>query len=258
MNQGLDTSVTSGCEFQSVDKEKKILQDRVESLQEDFRLFRKTCIELGTSLYEIDQLISRNTTSKHPHQYWDQHNAPFELHSTETSMPELTEGGKFSVHGGWSTDRDRINLWLLHCLQSDESQRQLHKSMLAEIPDDPSIWQRQVLQHWYVDEAAVGVDFQFSPSVGAVQYDLSSESDSSASREEAIVDELQSLFPMDDPNDSWDLGILTAEDIWRLYQADENLLPLGTRRWIGENGRHTHEIPIYKSLKALVGYWDLA
>lgn len=80
---------------------------------------------------------------------------------------EIQKGG-FQLLSCWSSNRDRINGWLLDCLKSDEQQAQLHRSMLPDPPIDDECWTRQVLRHWYLDEAAVGEELPIPRSVGAV------------------------------------------------------------------------------------------
>ena len=70
--------------------------------------------------------------------------------------------------GNWLSRHDRINRWILHSLRSDHSQAQLHRSMLVDPKVDEKNWARLVLKHWFLDEAATGVELQSSLSNGAI------------------------------------------------------------------------------------------
>ncbi|KAG8525675.1 uncharacterized protein KY384_000435 [Bacidia gigantensis] len=80
--------------------------------------------------------------------------------------------------GHWTGKRDRINRWLLHSLLTDEGQAQNHKSATSSEGLDEASWVRLVLQYWFVDEAATGVEIASSLSGGAVASKTGSSLDS--------------------------------------------------------------------------------
>lgn len=150
-------------------KERNIHQDCLDRLHAEVVPCRKRCILAGHSLHEIDsRLRPRSNIS-----YLAQHSADQFYDSALTSIsacdvpcPAGNVGA--SVYGEWSNKRDRINHWLLHCLQCDHGQGQLHRSMLADPLGDEREWASQSFLHWYSDEAATGDESYASPSSGAV------------------------------------------------------------------------------------------
>ena len=75
---------------------------------------------------------------------------------------------KSNLLGHWTSKRDRVNRWLLHSLLTDDSQAQNHKSATSSQDLNEPSWVRMVLQYWFVDEAATGVELASSLSGGAV------------------------------------------------------------------------------------------
>lgn len=149
--------------------ERTALQERLTALRRVALEFRRRCILAGHSLQEIDNRI------RPPDLFYDTKEASDPcLGPRPERAPRPISNGilerevKCEVLDEWSTNRDRINRWLLHCLQSDEEQAQLHKSMLAEPLLKDEDWARQVLRHWYIDEAALGHEVKTSLSIGAV------------------------------------------------------------------------------------------
>ena len=149
--------------------ERTALQGRLTALRLVALKTRRRCILAGHSLQEIDNRIRPPDIFKDPNEIPNLGLGP-ELERTPRPLSNavLEREVKGDVLDEWSTNRDRINRWLLHCLQSDEEQAQLHKSMLAEPLLTDENWARQVLRHWYVDEAALGHEVTTSLSVGAV------------------------------------------------------------------------------------------
>lgn len=149
--------------------ERTALQERLTALQRVALDSRRRCILAGHSLQEIDNRIRPPDLFNDPEEPSDLCLGPRpERAPRPISNGVLEREVKCEVLDEWSTNRDRINRWLLHCLQSDEEQAQLHKSMLAEPMLKDEDWARQVLRHWYIDEAALGHEVKTSLSVGAV------------------------------------------------------------------------------------------
>ena len=130
--------------------ERTALQERFETLRMVALASRRKCILAGHSLQGIDDRIRPPDLFNDPNEDLD-----LCLGSRLKRAPGPISNGvlerevKCEVLDEWSTNRDRINRWLLHCLQSDEEQLQLHKSMLAEPLLKDEDWARQVLRHWY-------------------------------------------------------------------------------------------------------------
>ena len=130
--------------------ERTALQERLEALRLVALASRRRCILAGHSLQGIDDRIRPQHLFNDPIEDLDLclgsrlKRAPGPI-----SDGDLEREVKCEVLDEWSTNRDRINRWLLHCLQSDEEQVQLHKSMLAEPLLKDEDWTTQVLRHWY-------------------------------------------------------------------------------------------------------------
>lgn len=149
--------------------ERTALQERLTALRVVASTSRRRCILAGHSLQGIDDRIRPPDLFKDPNHVSDTSLGPqLERVPRPISNGVLEREVKCEVLDEWSTNRDRINRWLLHCLQSDEEQAQLHKSMLAEPLLSDEDWARQVLRHWYIDEAALGHEVKTSLSIGAV------------------------------------------------------------------------------------------
>lgn len=149
--------------------ERTALQERLEALRLIALASRRRCILAGHSLQGIDDRIRPPDLFNHPNECSDPClGSRLERAPRPISNGVLEREVKCEVLDEWSTNRDRINRWLLNCLQSDEEQAQLHKSMLAEPLLKDEDWARQVLRHWYIDEAALGHEVKASLSVGAV------------------------------------------------------------------------------------------
>ena len=150
--------------------ERTALQDRLKTLRLVALASRRRCILAGHSLQEIDDRIRPPDLFNDPNEVPENLCLGPQLHKVPRPISNgvLEREVKCEVLDEWSTNRDRINRWLLHCLQSDEEQAQLHKSMLAEPLLKDEDWARQVLRHWYIDEAALGHEVKTSLSIGAV------------------------------------------------------------------------------------------
>lgn len=149
--------------------ERTALQERLIALRKVALALRRRCILAGHSLQGIDDRIRPQDLFNDPNETLDLCLRPqLEEAPRPISNGVLEREVRCEVLDEWSTNRDRINRWLLHCLQSDEEQAQLHKSMLAEPLLKDEDWARQVLRHWYIDEAALGHEVKTSLSVGAV------------------------------------------------------------------------------------------
>ena len=149
--------------------ERTALQERLTALRLVALTSRRHCILAGHSLQGIEDRIRPPDLFNDPDEVSDLPLSPHpEREPRPTSNSVLEREVKCEVLDEWSTNRDRINRWLLHCLQSDEEQAQLHKSMLAEPLLKDEDWARQVLRHWYIDEAALGHEVKTSLSIGAV------------------------------------------------------------------------------------------
>ena len=149
--------------------ERTALQERLTALRLVALTARRRCIVAGHTLQEIDNRICPPDFFKDPNESSDLGLRPH-VERVPRTVPNaiLEREVKCEVLDEWSTNRDRINRWLLHCLQSDEEQARLHKSMLAEPLLQDEDWARQVLRHWYIDEAALGFEVKTSLSLGAV------------------------------------------------------------------------------------------
>ena len=96
-------------------------------------------------------------------------NTTYEDHRKSHEMFELREVIlESNLLGHWTSKRDRVNRWLLHSLLTDDSQAQNHKSATSSQDLNEPSWVRMVLQYWFVDEAATGVELASSLSGGAV------------------------------------------------------------------------------------------
>lgn len=153
-------------------QERDALQNRLRTLRDDLQNLRMRCISEGYALYDIDHRFGLLETidagirpaDRDPNSNLIQ---PTPQTASEILADEVRKTNS-RLLGTWSSNRDRVNRWLLHCLQADDAQAQLHKSILAEPPADHTHWARQLLGHWYWDDAATGGELQPSPSVGAV------------------------------------------------------------------------------------------
>ena len=153
-------------------QERDALQNRLRVLRDDLQILRMRCISEGYALYDIDHRFGLlgtidagiTTGDNDPNSNLIQ---PTRQTASEILAHEVRKT-KSRLLGTWSTNRDRVNRWLLHCLQADDTQAQLHQSILAKPAADDMDWARQLLGHWYSDEAATGGELQISPSVGAV------------------------------------------------------------------------------------------
>ena len=153
-------------------QERDALQNRLKTLRDDLQSLRTRCISEGYALYDIDHRFGLlgitnagiRTEDRDPNSNLIQ---PTLQAASEILAYEVRKTNS-RLLGTWSSNRDRVNRWLLHCLQADDAQAQLHKSILAEPPADDTDWARQLLGHWYWDEAATGGELQLSLSVGAV------------------------------------------------------------------------------------------
>ena len=148
------------------------LRNRLETLCDDMQQLRTRCVSKGHSLYDIDHRfgIVQSNNSLESNEDNDP-NSNLVRQTRQTSSEVLSneiQRTKINPLSNWSSNRDRINRWLLHCLQNDDNQTRLHRSMLAEPPVEDTKWAKQVLETWYHDEAAVGEELMLSGSVGAV------------------------------------------------------------------------------------------
>lgn len=137
-------------------RERDVLQDRLWALLDNLQDCRRRRVFEGHSLYDIDERFGIKRLDSGSHK-----------HATEMLSNEIQKEGSHLL-SCWSSNRDRINRWLLDCLKSDEHQARLHRSMLADPPIHDQYWTWQVLRHWYVDEAALGEELPIPRSVGAV------------------------------------------------------------------------------------------
>lgn len=137
-------------------RERDVLQDRLWALLDNLQDCRRRCVFEGHSLHDIDERFGIKRLDSEG-----------KSRANEMLSQEVHKEGS-NLLSCWSNNRDRINRWLLDCLSSDEQQAQLHRSMLADPPIHNEYWTRQVLRHWYVDEAAVGEELPIPRSVGAV------------------------------------------------------------------------------------------
>ena len=145
-------------------------QDQLRHLLAEVMRCRKRCVLAGHSLHEIDSRLRPRSNNSYLAEYSpDQF---FDCTLTGIYYPNgrrcLAKYATMSVYGDWSDRRDRINRWLLHCLQSDDTQCQLHRSMLADPLRDEQEWARNTFMHWYSDDAAMGEEVDASLSGGAI------------------------------------------------------------------------------------------
>lgn len=149
-------STVSETDLYLLEQQRTVLQDRLWNLLDDLQSCRRRCIFEGHSLHDIDQRLGIKRLDN-----------ACNSRGSEILSDEIQRDGS-KLLSCWSNNRDRINRWLLDGLRSDEGQAQLHRSMLADPPINDEYWTRQVLRHWYVDEAAVGEELPIPRSVGAV------------------------------------------------------------------------------------------
>ena len=153
-------------------QERDALQNRLKTLRDDLQILRMRCISEGYALYDIDHrfrlLETTNTGIMAEDRDPNSNLVQPTLQAASEILAYEVRKTNSRLLGTWSSNRDRVNRWLLHCLQADDTQAQLHKSILAEPPADDKHWARQLLGHWYWDEAATGGELQLSLSVGAV------------------------------------------------------------------------------------------
>ena len=243
-------------------KERHIHQCCLEFFHAKAMLCRERCILAGHSLHEIDSRFRTRSNSS----YLAQHSADqfydSALNSVSTcDVPCLAESVGASVYGEWSSSRDRINRWMLHCLQSDRAQGQLHRSMLADPLGDERDWASQLILHWYSDEAATGDEGYASPSSGTVD-----------GREQwcrGFTDAAEEMIDSNDPHPDTaprpslsylDKDILAKPDlnsfeISHLFLLEEELLTPRLRDWILINHRKSRSVPMRKLLKAWANFW---
>ncbi|KAK5127558.1 hypothetical protein LTR85_006898 [Meristemomyces frigidus] len=76
--------------------------------------------------------------------------------------------------GVWNGKKDRINRWMLHSLGSDAEQANVYREIVQghaglTSPGQPleqvTINARDVMKHWFTDEAAVGTNMAAAPSI---------------------------------------------------------------------------------------------
>lgn len=137
-------------------QERDILQDRLWTLLDNLQDCRRRCVFEGHLLHDIDERFGVRRLD-----------SGSDSRGIELLAEEVGKEGS-NLLSSWSNNRDRINRWLLDCLKSDEQHAQLHRSMLADPPIDDEYWTRQVLRHWFIDEAAVSAELPIPRSVGAV------------------------------------------------------------------------------------------
>lgn len=86
----------------------------------------------------------------------------------ESTYEDWHESSTYVSSLDWTTTRDRINGWLLDCLQSSETLTKTHKGFLNDSSLDHDDWARLVLKYWSLDEAASGSACEPYPTDGAV------------------------------------------------------------------------------------------
>ena len=243
-------------------KERHIHQSCLEFFHAKAMLCREKCILAGHSLHEIDSRFRTRSNSS----YLAQHSADqfydSALNSVSTcDVPCLAESVGASVYGEWSSSRDRINRWMLHCLQSDRAQGQLHRSMLADPLGDEQDWASQLILHWYSDEAATGDESYATPSNGTV--------DGRGLWSRGFTDAAEEMIDSNDPHPEatprpsllcLDKDILAKPDlnsfeISHLFLLEEKLLTPRLRDWILINHRKPRSVPMRKLLKAWANFW---
>lgn len=245
-------------------KERNIHQDCLNRLHAEVMPCRKRCILAGHSLHKIDSRFRPRSNSS----YLAQHSADQFYDSALTSIstcdvPCPAENVGASVYGEWSNKRDRINRWLLHCLQCDRAQGQLHRSMLADPLGDEQELASQSFLHWYSDEAATGDEIYASPSSGAVDggelwcqeiSDAAEETNNRNNPQSYAAPRCSILCPEKDilPNPD-----LNSFEISHLFLLEEKLLTRRLRDWILINHRKSRSMPMRKLLKAWANFWVL-
>ena len=151
--------------------QKRELESRFNQLQKEVKEFRMQCLQSGYPLIKIDNILSQASGAG------DELAKPtVGIHHDMLEIRRRTLD--CSLLTSWTDTRDRINLWLLHSLRSDDGLAHLHQSMLAEQDLAGKVWAQLVVQYWTLDEAAMGVDITGSLSVGATNSRGSSSIDS--------------------------------------------------------------------------------
>ena len=172
-------------------------QDQLRQLLAEVMRCRKKCILAGHSLHEVDSRLRPRSNNS----YLAEHSPDQFFDCTLTSIyyPNgrrcLAKYATMSVYGDWSNRRDRVNRWLLHCLQSDNNQCQLHRSMLADPLRDEQEWARNTFTHWYSDDAAMGEEVDASLSGGAIYGEETTETPSGLNSDIISIIDLQHATP---------------------------------------------------------------
>lgn len=148
------------------------------------------------------------------------------------------------MYGEWSSGRDRINHWLLHCIHSDETQQIPHGSMLAECLADSRDWAAQVLDSWHLDDATTGEDFQLSGSADAINSRDGSISDGSINIDRTLRNDLEASCLADDVN-RYGFSTLSDEELSHVLDLDEVSLPLKIHLWIRGDMRQGADRSLY-------------
>ena len=139
---------------------------------------KNRCIDAGLEQFVLDTIWDSRPIGRSHYRHigtqTDEASTPSsnlaqELYSRHPSIFEVRKNTiDANLLGDWSGKRDRINRWLLHSLRWDDSLAHLHRSMLVDRNIDEASWARMVLQYWFLDEAATGLELPTSLSVEAI------------------------------------------------------------------------------------------
>ncbi|KAL2050585.1 hypothetical protein ABVK25_009093 [Lepraria finkii] len=124
--------------------ERDALQNRLRALRDELQSPRRRCISEGHALWDIDQRFGLHQINDTLTRNEDQDPNSNLVQATRQTPSEVLEYENHRIDskllGKWSSNRDRVNRWLMYCLRTDRTQAQLHKSMLAEVPPDDTMW----------------------------------------------------------------------------------------------------------------------
>lgn len=145
-------------------KERAAIQGTLVHLRDLLKTMGAYCIAQDLPMRAIGQQSRISTSDDNLRAIGNQSDHPQSYSQSLRDMMRCKE----AICGQWSGKRNRINRWILHCLYSDDAQARLHRSMMGDPSIEDQDWGRQVLDNWYIDDAAMGDELQQSLSVGAV------------------------------------------------------------------------------------------
>lgn len=142
------------------------IRDRRMRFESKLYHLREHCLREGYDLQAFDAAFNIDEeTIKCLPDCFDESNALQPEREEQTSISMLEAHAAQS----WTNTRDRVNGWLLQSLESSETLKTLHKSLIGEVNMKDDEWARTVLKYWSLDEAATAAESTPCPSTeGAV------------------------------------------------------------------------------------------